>query len=145
MRFYVYKLIDPRDGSAFYIGKGCGKRIERHESATRRGTEKNIAKARVIREIWAAGLNIQRAIVARFENEAEAFEFEMALIRNEQPRTNIVGGNCRIYTFFGLLRDALISKIDVRERMARLFPRSSLPTEEHKQLYDAIMAAGARA
>jgi hypothetical protein len=26
LRFYVYALIDPRDGEVFYVGKGCGSR-----------------------------------------------------------------------------------------------------------------------
>ena len=31
-RFYVYELIDPRDGKVFYIGKGQGRRIYGHEA-----------------------------------------------------------------------------------------------------------------
>lgn len=27
---YVYRLIDPRDGSTFYVGKGTGNRVKMH-------------------------------------------------------------------------------------------------------------------
>ena len=30
LNYYVYRLIDPRDGSTFYIGKGKGNRIFDH-------------------------------------------------------------------------------------------------------------------
>lgn len=29
--FYVYNLIDPRDNSIFYVGKGKGNRMYKHE------------------------------------------------------------------------------------------------------------------
>ena len=29
--FYVYNLIDPRDKSVFYVGKGKGNRMYKHE------------------------------------------------------------------------------------------------------------------
>jgi hypothetical protein len=29
-RFYVYALVDPRDESIFYIGKGTGNRVAHH-------------------------------------------------------------------------------------------------------------------
>ncbi|EPO2121397.1 LEM-3-like GIY-YIG domain-containing protein, partial [Escherichia coli] len=28
--WYVYRLIDPRDGSTFYVGKGKGNRVFAH-------------------------------------------------------------------------------------------------------------------
>jgi hypothetical protein len=30
MKYYVYQLIDPRTGTPFYVGKGCGKRAYNH-------------------------------------------------------------------------------------------------------------------
>ena len=31
MDYYIYKLIDPRTGKPFYIGKGKGNRLHQHE------------------------------------------------------------------------------------------------------------------
>ncbi len=35
LKFYVYRLIDPRNGETFYIGKGKGDRLFQHLNATR--------------------------------------------------------------------------------------------------------------
>jgi hypothetical protein len=37
--FYVYELIDPRDGKVFYVGKGKGERAWQHEIDVRRGDQ----------------------------------------------------------------------------------------------------------
>ena len=78
MRYYVYKLIDPRDGHPFYVGKGCDDRIEAHEKEAACGS--NHPKCLVIRGIWEEGLEVGREIVARFYSERDAYEFEARLI-----------------------------------------------------------------
>lgn len=29
--YYVYLMVDPRDKTIFYVGKGCGNRVSQHE------------------------------------------------------------------------------------------------------------------
>lgn len=81
-RFYVYHLIDPRDGSVFYIGKGQGNRILAHESeAARIAEEACTKKHRRIKDIWQAGLKVERAQVAAFWREEDAFAHEASYIQ----------------------------------------------------------------
>lgn len=87
MKYYVYLLIDPRDGRPFYVGKGCGDRIQHHEAEARSG--RLGAKCERIREIFAAGLQIKREIESRHEDEAAAYAREYELMCSLAGLTNI--------------------------------------------------------
>lgn len=76
--YYVYTLADPRDGAVFYVGKGKGDRIKEHEKEARRGVSS--PKCNKINEILTAGLQVDERIVARFDNEQEAYAHESLLI-----------------------------------------------------------------
>ena len=78
MRFYVYELIDPRDGSSFYVGKGQRNRITAHEAEAASGRESR--KCARIREIWADGFVVERRRVFETDDEVLAYEREVALI-----------------------------------------------------------------
>lgn len=91
-KFYVYRLIDPRTGKPFYIGKGTGKRIAFHEAAARRGKIDNAPKFQMIQSIWADGLEVQREIVKGGLTSAEAFTLERQMIQEADALTNIVSG-----------------------------------------------------
>ena len=76
LAFYVYLLIDPRDGKVFYVGKGKGGRCLDHSAK-----DDGVAKASKIAEIESAGLTPQVDIIRHgLENEAEAFLVESAVI-----------------------------------------------------------------
>lgn len=72
--YYVYNLIDPRDDSIFYVGKGKGNRIAAHEDEAVRGSRSR--KCHRIREIWHAGFSVIRKRVQIFETEDEAYSCE---------------------------------------------------------------------
>src|SRR6201988_1280772 len=92
-RFYVYALVDPRDGEIFYVGKGSGRRAYAHEAAVRRGCEKNGFKAERIAAIIAAGQSVQVQFVATALEEREAFRQERRLIASMAGRlTNVTSG-----------------------------------------------------
>ena len=59
LRTYVYRLIDPRNGETFYVGKGKGDRVFAHirAEANLKGDELDNKMAR-IREISLAGLEV---------------------------------------------------------------------------------------
>ena len=73
-KYYVYALIDPRDGKPFYVGKGKNRRMFKHVLEARGG--RSGAKCDVIRAILAAGLDVQYDIIQRFECEDDAYSFE---------------------------------------------------------------------
>ena len=42
LKYYVYRLIDPRNGDTFYVGKGKGNRVFAHANA-----EQKLARTRM--------------------------------------------------------------------------------------------------
>jgi hypothetical protein len=90
--YYVYALIDPRNGSPFYIGKGKGKRVDAHEIEARKGCASK--KCARIREIWASDLAIVKAVLKRFHDEDAAYTYEKQRIDEigVQNLTNATSG-----------------------------------------------------
>ncbi len=80
MRFYVYALIDTRNGQPFYIGKGQNNRIAAHEVEAKKGKGSNEIKIMRIRDIWEAGFKVGRCILKVFDNEQLAYNYEQEVI-----------------------------------------------------------------
>jgi hypothetical protein len=107
-RFFVYDLIDPRDGKVFYVGKGQKKRPYAHEREAING--KQSAKCDKIREILASGNKVKIDIVKRFCDEAEAYQYEadridqigLANLTNSIPG----GGGCGAKEIVHTMSDA---------------------------------------
>jgi LEM3-like protein len=76
-RFYVYILCRP-NGKPFYVGKGSGKRIFKHDVEARSGCDCH--KCRVIRKIWRQGGEIVRYTVFTTDDEDAAYAYESELI-----------------------------------------------------------------
>lgn len=72
--FYIYDLVDPRDGLTFYVGKGTGDRSREHVRDARKGVAG--AKCDRIREILAAGQVVEERIVREVQDEALAYVYE---------------------------------------------------------------------
>ena len=89
---YVYFLIDPRDGSTFYVGKGTGKRVKSHVRFVKRGKVDNAEKCKRIREIHEAGFVVEERIVETFATDDQAFTRERELISSISGLTNITSG-----------------------------------------------------
>jgi hypothetical protein len=91
-RFYVYELIDPRDGLAFYVGKGQRDRLLAHEGEARKGVCSE--KCLRIRDIWDAGLEVRREVVAHFRDEQAAYDYEAERVEfyGLDALTNIIPG-----------------------------------------------------
>lgn len=97
LKAYVYRLIDPRNGETFYVGKGKGNRVFSHIRAEE-GLEGDEIdnKLKRIRAIRLAGFEVGHVIHRHGMDEKTAFEVEAALIDAYPGLTNIVvgtGGN----------------------------------------------------
>ena len=93
--FYVYALVDPRDGEIFYVGKGTGKRLLAHglEADILSGGRGNQAKLARIREIRASGIEPRLDVIRHSLSESEALLVEAALIDTLRGLTNAVSGH----------------------------------------------------
>ena len=91
-RFYVYRLVDPRDGAPFYVGKGTGRRAHVHVAAVRRGKIDNGLKCQRISEILSAGLEVVVETIKDRLTEQDAFVLERRLIAEGVGLTNIARG-----------------------------------------------------
>ena len=103
IKWYVYRLIDPRNGETFYIGKGVGNRIFAHA----RGEYASMAvassddeeddvdlKLKRIKEIKNAGLEVSHVVHRHgIESAGVAYEIEAALIDAYPGLTNRAGGH----------------------------------------------------
>lgn len=109
LQFYVYRLIDPRNGETFYIGKGKGDRVFQHVEATRASDvtidvgveagadmleDETSLKVKRINDIRRAGLEIIHVIHRHgIENPRTAYEVEAALIDAYAGLSNISAGH----------------------------------------------------
>ena len=96
LEYYVYRLIDPRNGSTFYIGKGKGNRVFSHAALATNSPDfkkGEIPCADRIREIRSVNLEPTHIIHRHGMSEKEAFEVEAALIDAfDGQLTNIATG-----------------------------------------------------
>ncbi len=93
LRAYVYRLIDPRNGETFYVGKGEGNRVFAHirEEDGLKGDDLDNKMER-IRAIKLAGFEVGHVIHRHGMDDKTALEVEAALIDAYPGLTNVAGG-----------------------------------------------------
>lgn len=93
LKTYVYRLIDPRNGETFYVGKGQGDRVFAHirDANTLEGDDLT-NKVKRIREIQLAGFEVAHVIHRHGMDDQTASEVEAALIDAYPGLTNLVSG-----------------------------------------------------
>lgn len=88
--YYVYRLVDPRNGQTFYVGKGKNNRVFAHAKCALKNytdvdynpeeDDDESLKYRTIREIKDAGLEVIYIIERYHLSERDAFLIESVLI-----------------------------------------------------------------
>jgi hypothetical protein len=91
LKWYVYRLIDPRNGETFYVGKGAGNRVYDHALANLEGHDVS-DKLKRIRDILLSGFEVSHVIHRHGMEESTAFEVEAALMDAYAGLTNVAGG-----------------------------------------------------
>ncbi len=99
LKYYVYRLIDPRNGQTFYVGKGKYNRVFAHANDALKdcdlSEEEDTAslKLKTIRNIRREGLDVIYLIHSYGLDEVTAYEVEAAVIDCFQGLTNLVNGH----------------------------------------------------
>lgn len=97
--YYVYRLIDPRNGETFYVGKGRGNRVFHHVAASLRSEDleddedEMSTKLHRVRDISADGLEVIHIIQRHGMTSAEALHVEGALIDAFPGLSNLQNGH----------------------------------------------------
>ena len=94
LKYYVYCLIDPRNGQTFYIGKGKENRVFSHAKGEETADMDTISdKYKRIREIKNDGFDVAHIIHRHGLDEKTAFEVEAALIDAYPEAANKTNGH----------------------------------------------------
>ena len=140
---YVYRLIDPRNGETFYVGRGVGNRLFSH-IRDELGSESDVDddKLRRIREIRLAGFEVAHVVHRHGLSADVAKEVEAALIDAYPGLTNVLGGDYSSNR--GVMHSAQISETynaptAVFEHKALLISVNVSASE--KPLYEAVRYA----
>ena len=134
LNWYVYRLIDPRNGETFYIGKGRGDRVFQHVKGA-------VASSR-IKDISAAGLDVAHVIHRHgIESEKIAYQIEAALIDAYPGLTNRVGGHGAgdygVRHVEEIVAEYAAEPFDAKEPLILISIGKSYE-EEGKDIYDAV-------
>ena len=91
LKHYVYRLIDPRSGVTFYVGKGQGNRVFAHIHEQLKEDDPNLKLTR-IHDIHLSGFEVSHVIHRHGMDEKTAFQVEAAVMDSYPGLTNIAGG-----------------------------------------------------
>jgi hypothetical protein len=152
MTYYVYELVDPRNDSVFYVGKGSGDRAYRHERNVRHNNQRqkksNPKLFNKISSIVHTGSSVVVRIVEHFNTEDEAYEKEAELVAQYglSNLTNLVHGgrggmSGEVHPFFGRKRPEHSAKLKGRQMSQDTKDRiSEAWTAERKAQHSQSMA-----
>lgn len=130
---YVYALIDSRDGSVFYIGKGQRERWSHHLRYWKSCWSSNAKKKARIASTLANGGEVVACIIVEGLDKTEAFRLERRLIARTPNLTNLTLGSLSA-------RDR--SRLEAQVMLDRLVPWSQWKVgrpQEHIEMHKGIV------
>lgn len=95
LQHYVYRLIDPRNGTTFYVGRGQGNRVFSHAAGQERPADSEESAVLKLKTIWAiknAGFQVKHVIHRHGMGPDTVKEVESAVIDAYPGLTNIQAG-----------------------------------------------------
>lgn len=144
LRTYVYRLIDPRNGETFYVGKGQGNRVFAHirEEVGFEGDELD-PKLERIREIRIAGFDVAHVIHRHGMDGPTALEVEAAVMDAYPGLSNVAGGT-GTSDFGAMHAQEIIERYSAEPaefRHRAILINVSRSASEHPSLYEATRYA----
>ena len=144
---YVYRLIDPRNGETFYVGRGQGNRVFDHVKADLKlreeeGEDRHSVKLDTIQKIKDEKLEVLYIVHRHGLDEETAVEVEAALIDCFRGLTNLMAGtgsNERGPANVKQLRNRYempVMELDQHHRL--LFIKTRQQTVDEVGLYEAV-------
>lgn len=143
---YVYRLIDPRNGETFYVGKGRNNRVFQHANGNLTGdTNEDCADLKIkrIKDIQNAGLEVIHVIHRHaIKDDEVAYQIEAALIDAYPGLTNVQSGHdsgdygCRHAN--QIIREYSAEEFKVKEPLILISINRSFDGESGSQDVDAV-------
>lgn len=145
LNYYVYRLIDPRNGETFYIGKGKANRIFEHIKGSIITDDNEDAidlKFQRIRDIQKTGLEVIHIIHRHGLDNDTAFHVEASLIDAFPGTTNLVAGrysnDIGPMNSYEILQRYRAQTADFKHKIIMISINSSV---NDKDIYDAVRFA----
>lgn len=142
---YVYRLVDPRDGKTFYVGKGTDNRIFDHVKGSLKVDNGDNLKMQIIKEIHAVGLDVIHLIHRHaIDDDNIAYQIEAALMDCYPGLSNAAGGHdsgdygCR--NVKQVMDEYAAQELEPAEDLLLISVNQSFE-EEGRSLYDAVRCA----
>lgn len=143
LKCYVYRLIDPRNGETFYVGKGTDNRVFAHvKGEVGLGADELTEKLHRIRQIRLDGFEVAHVIHRHGLDETTAYEVEAALIDAYPGAANAVSG--RASDERGAMHSRqIIERYEAKEAVFqhRVILISVNRTAEEHSVYEAVRYA----